>query len=277
MRKIIALLNIGIALCLMLTGCNTNTSQKEEIYVFAAASLKGVMEEIEKNYEFLYPDVDIILNCDSSGVLMTQIKEGHTCDIFFSASTKQMDALEKENLVIPQNKINLLSNQLVLIKGKGVDSQVTGLTSIGQAKSIALATSSVPAGDYTRRALQALELLPTNVASHDVTGAQIMEIFDGITVSEQGNVSKVLAAVSEGACEVGTTYYSDVYGYQDKVEIIEPIESNLTGDILYPVAMILNDNTQKEHQVSVEQFFSYLTDDTQKQLFEQYYFIWYEE
>lgn len=34
-------------------------------------------------------------------------------------------------------------------------------------------------------------------------------------------MSKVLTAVVEGSCEVGTTYYSDTYGYEDDLEILE--------------------------------------------------------
>ena len=56
------------------------------------------MEEIQKDFNETYPDVEILYNADSSGTLQTQIEEGARCDIFFSAADKQMDALVDENL-----------------------------------------------------------------------------------------------------------------------------------------------------------------------------------
>lgn len=41
------------------------------------------------------PDINFHTNYDSSGTLMTQIKEGAKCNIFFSAGVEQMDELEK--------------------------------------------------------------------------------------------------------------------------------------------------------------------------------------
>ena len=67
---------------------------KGEVYAFIAASLNNAMEEIQKNFNETYPDVEILYNADSSGTLQTQIEEGARCDIFFSAARKQMDALE---------------------------------------------------------------------------------------------------------------------------------------------------------------------------------------
>ena len=59
---------------------------------FWTGSLNNAMEEIQKDFNEDYPDVNILYNADSSGTLQTQIEEGSRCDIFFSAATKQMDA-----------------------------------------------------------------------------------------------------------------------------------------------------------------------------------------
>ena len=96
MKKVTVLLLASfISLTTNLFAADTN--KKVEVKVFAAASLKGVMSTFEARYEKIHPNVDVILNTDSSGKLMNQIKEGAPCDIFFSAATKQMDELEKTN------------------------------------------------------------------------------------------------------------------------------------------------------------------------------------
>lgn len=57
--------------------------EKTEIQVFIAASLNTVMTELAKQYNEKHPEVKITFNADSSGTLMTQIKEGYECDLFF--------------------------------------------------------------------------------------------------------------------------------------------------------------------------------------------------
>ena len=43
------------------------TEVKGEVYAFIAASLKNAMEEIQKNFNETYPEVEILYNPDSSG------------------------------------------------------------------------------------------------------------------------------------------------------------------------------------------------------------------
>ena len=71
-----------------------------------------------------------------------------------------------------------------------------------------------------------------------ITTQEVSEALGGVEISEQDNVSKVLTAVTEGACEVGTTYYSDTYGYEDKVKILETVGYDLTGDVIYPICRV---------------------------------------
>ena len=62
--------------------------------------MQSSLEELEASYEKANPDIDIVLNCDSSGTLMEQIKEGAPCDIFFSAAQKQMDEISSRIIVV---------------------------------------------------------------------------------------------------------------------------------------------------------------------------------
>ena len=62
--------------------------------VFAAASLTESLTAIGEKYMQENPNVTISFNFDSSGKLLTQIKEGAVCDLFISASPKQMNALD---------------------------------------------------------------------------------------------------------------------------------------------------------------------------------------
>ena len=129
------------------------SGEETEIQVFVAASMKGAMQEVADNYNKDHPEVTITINADSSGKLMTQIQEGAPCDIFFSAAEKQMDTLEEAGLVVEGTRTDLVSNTLCVVTYKDSGTKVTGLTSLGDATSIALADGSVPVGKYTRQAM----------------------------------------------------------------------------------------------------------------------------
>ncbi len=259
------------AMCLGVVGCGSTKEGDVQVQVFVAASLKTVMSELEVAYEKEHPGVDIVLSADSSGTLMTQIREGYECDIFFSAAQKQMNTLEKEGFLIEGTRHNVVNNQVVVVKGKCVETTVTGLVNIGEAESIALAAGSVPVGKYTRQAMVNLGMLTAAEDVSAITTSEIMEAL-GTEVSEQGNASKVLIAVAEGACEVGTTYYSDIYGYEDKVEILEFVDYALTGDVIYPVARVNNEEASEEQARDADRFWEYILSRDAKEVFEKYYF-----
>lgn len=242
------------------TGLSTETkeeAEKTEIQVFIAASLNTVMHEIGAEYEKAHPDVKIVYNADSSGTLLTQILEGYECDIFFSAAQKQMNKLEEEGLLVEGTRANVVNNQVVVITQKDSKTQVTGLESINAASSIALAGGSVPVGRYTRQAFINLGILENTEDPDDITANQVSQALGVVEISEQSNVSKVLLAVAEGSCEVGTTYYSDTYGYEDQIKILETVSYDLTGDVIYPIAQVANQEADDAQKETAKDFLEY--------------------
>ncbi len=229
-----------------------------EVYVFIAASLSNAMEEIQKNFNEQYPDVEILYNADSSGTLQTQIEEGSRCDIFFSAATKQMDALVEEGLADEGTVVDLLENKVVLIKPKDGETAVTGFENITDAKNLALAGDSVPVGQYAREIF---------------TNMGIMEEVEGMEINEGKNVTEVLAAVSEGSNEAGVVYATDAASVAESVEIIEeaPAES-LQTPVLYPVGMIEDQEASEEERAAAEEFLTYLQSEEALAVFEEYGF-----
>lgn len=248
------------------------SSEKTTVNVFAAASLSSVMGEFETSYEEANPDVDIVINADSSGALLTQIQEGAPCDVFFSAAQKQMDELEGADMVVEGTRTNVVNNQLVVVTQPDSETAVTGLADIANAKSIALADGSVPVGKYTRQAMIKLGLLAEVEDPATITTAEVSEQLGGVEISEQSNVSKVLAAVEEGSSEVGTTYLSDTIGHEDSIKIIETVGYDVTGDIIYPVAQIANPDADDAESAAAADFIAYITNDDAKALYQQYGF-----
>ena len=247
-------------------------ADETEIQVFIAASLNTVMTEIAEKYNKNNPNVKITFNADSSGTLLTQIEEGYECDIFFSAAQKQMDQLDQDGLVKEGTRANVVNNQVVLVTRKDSGTKASGLEDLKDAQSIALAGGSVPVGKYTRQALVNLGILEKTDEPDAVTTEQISEALGGVEISEQDNVSKVLAAVVEGSCEVGTTYYSDTYGYEDDLDILETVGYDLTGNVIYPICLVDNQEADEAQSRAAKDFYDYVLSEDASDIFYNYYF-----
>ena len=231
--------------------------QPVELQVFIAASLSPAMQEIAQHY------------MESQ----TQIEEGYDCDLFFSAGQKQMDALEQEGLLEDETRVNVLRNHLVVIARRDRGTKVQGLRTLSKAGSIAMADGSVPAGRYTRAALQNLGILESGRDPGSFTTREVSEALGGVTISEQSNVSKVLIAVLEGSCETGTTYLTDMHGYEDELQILEQVPDSLTGDIVYPAALVSGSaDSAQAKQSAAKDFLQYLCSDEAGDVFTEYGF-----
>ena len=105
-----------------------------------------------------------------------------------------------------------------------------------------------------------------------ITTSEIQEALGGVEINECANVGAVTAAVAEGSNEVGTVYYSDTYGFEDRLQILEVVPYELTGTVIYPVAQIINKEADELEQNAAEEFINFLTSDDAKTIFQKYYF-----
>ena len=263
-KKLVTVMLAGVLAAGMSAGsvqAATADDASGDLYVFIAASLNNAMEVIQKDFNEEYPDVNILFNADSSGTLQTQIEEGSRCDIFFSAATKQMDALVDEELAKKDSVVDLLENRVVLIKPKDGETKVTGFENITDAKNIALAGEDVPVGQYSREIFKNLGI------EDDVNKMEI---------NEGKNVTDVLASVSEGSNEIGIVYATDATSVADKVDVIaEAPEGSLETPVLYPVGLTVDAEASDEEAAAADAFLEYLQTDDAMKVFEEYGFAAY--
>ena len=275
MKKKIAAMIMTVTLAAALAGCGTQkaaTAQETTVTLFAAKSLNTVMEDLIAAYQEAHPNVKIVGSYDSSGTLMTQIEEGAACDVFFSAAQKQMNQLEQDGLLVDGTRHNVVNNQVCVVTYKGSNTAVTGLEDLSKAGNLALADGSVPVGKYTRQALVNAGILKGAEDVSKITTQEVSEALGGIEINECANVGAVTSAVVEAANEVGTVYYSDTYGFEDKLEILEKVPYDLTGNVIYPVAQVVNKEADELQQQAAEAFVEYLLSDEAKAVFDKYYF-----
>ena len=101
MKKLLSLM-CSLLMIVTLCGCSSTQDQQEEVTLTlaAAASLENTFEDkLIPEFEKENPNIKVQGVYDSSGKLQIQIEQGLKADVFFSAATKQMDALVDEKYI----------------------------------------------------------------------------------------------------------------------------------------------------------------------------------
>ena len=230
------------------------TAESVELTVFAAASLTESLTAIGEKYMQENPNVTISFNFDSSGKLLTQIKEGAVCDLFISAAPKQMNALDGTlkddadknpdglDMLVEGSRIDLLENKVALAVAegnpKGIESfdQLAELLKSGDVM-LAIGNSDVPVGQYTQKIFAYYGIDETAIAGNLTYGS---------------NVKEVTTAVSEGTVDCGIIYASDAYSAN--LTVAAEATADMCGQVIYPAAVL---NTSA-YQEAAAAFLAYL-------------------
>ncbi|HVO38340.1 MAG TPA: molybdate ABC transporter substrate-binding protein [Spirochaetia bacterium] len=203
-------------------------AEQPVILVSAAASLTDVLGSLKDPAE-AYIGAGIQFNFGASGTLRKQIEEGAPVDLFFSAAREDMDRLQKEGMIAPATRRDLLSNQMALIASEPGPpvTDASGLRPLMEkAALVAIGNPDlVPAGRYAREALRSSGLLPA------VEGKLVLG----------GNVREVLQYVESGSAPFGIVFATEARsvkkGSPVKVIWLFPPEAVATP-ILYPAAVV---------------------------------------
>ena len=84
------------------------------VTVFAAASTTNAINDIAALFSARGMGV-VVPSYASSSTLAKQIENGAPADVFISANVKWMDYLAERERIIPESRVDLLSNRIVLI------------------------------------------------------------------------------------------------------------------------------------------------------------------
>lgn len=221
-RRAFALAAVAV---LVLAGATTANAQQPT--VFAAASLKDALDEIDSRYQ-AKGGGKAAISYASSAALAKQIESGAPADIFISADLDWMDYVEKRKLVKPGTRTNLLRNEIVLIAP--ADSKASFTIGpkfplarlLGDGRLAMADPDSVPAGKYGKAALETLEVW-SSVADR---------------VARTENVRAALAFVSRGEAPFGIVYRTDASA-DKKVRIVGTFPATSHPPIIYPAGMLV--------------------------------------
>ena len=284
MKRLVSLL-LALSLVLALTACGSkadgaadaaagsqprdsapveeSAGDPVELIVFAAASMTETLTEIAELYKTAAPEVTVTYNFDSSGKLLTQIKEGADCDLFISAAPTQMNALDGSligdteknpdglDLIVIDSRVNLLENKVTLAvpegNPKGIESfdQLAELLKGGEVL-LAMGNSDVPVGQYTLKIFNYYGIDETAVA-------------DKLTYGN--NVKEVTSQVSEAAADCGIIYATDAYSAG--LTVADSATAEMCGQVIYPAAVLKGDKED-----AARAFLAYLQTDAAMTVFE---------
>lgn len=233
------------------------SAQEKHITVFAAASMKNALDDIDLVFT-AKTGIKIIASYAASSVLAKQIEQGAPADIFISADTDWMDYAVTREAVNEATRINLLGNSIVLIAPK--DSGI-GKVTIGPGFDLAklagsgrIATgdvNAVPVGKYARAALEKLgawqAAAPKFAMAESVRGA--------------------LTLVARGEAALGIVYGTDAR-VEPGVKIVGTFPGESHPAIIYPVA------ATTAAKPEANSYLAFLRSSAAKTIFEKYGFLY---
>ncbi len=204
-------------------------AQEKSLTIFAAASLKNALDDVNKHYTDK-TSVKAVTSYAASSALIKQIEQGAPADIFISADLDWMKYGQEKKLIQDASRFNLLGNRLVLIAPK--DSKI-GDVKIGPGFDLAalvgdgrIATGdvqAVPVGKYAKAALEKLGAWE-KAASR-------------FAMAE--NVRAALLLVARGEAALGIVYETDAK-VDPNVKVVGVFPADSYPPIVYPAAATRN-------------------------------------
>ena len=201
------------------------SAQNTTLTLFAAASMKNALDEIDAAYT-IKSGTWITASYAASSALAKQIEQGAPADVFVSADTDWMDYAAAKKTINESTRVNLLGNSIVLIAPK--DSRIDNVD-IGPGFDLArlagdgrIATGdvrSVPVGKYAKAALEKLgawQAAEPKFAMAD-------------------SVRAALTLVARGEAALGIVYSTDAR-IEPGVKIVGTFPADSHPAIIYPVA-----------------------------------------
>jgi len=224
-----------------------------QVTVAAAISMKDVLEAISNLYGRRKGAPDVTLTFGASGILQEQIEQGAPVDVFISAAPAQMNALEKQDVLLEGTRRDIAGNRLVLVVPRGTTAVHT-LDDLKkpEVRTIAMGEPrSVPAGQYAAEALRNL----------GVFGA-----LESKFVYAQ-DVRAVLTYVAGGDADAGLVYETDARS-SSKVTVAAALPASSYTPVVYPAAVVRS----SQNPAAAKYYLEYLTSAEARGIFEKYGF-----
>ncbi|MEI6398446.1 MAG: molybdate ABC transporter substrate-binding protein [Pseudomonadota bacterium] len=210
---------------LLVSAASPVLAASESITVFAAASLREVLEEAGKSFT-ASGGPEVKFSFASSSAIAKQIEAGAPADLFASADLKWMDYVTDKKLIQADTRVNLLGNTLVIVAPASSSLDRLPLTTEAIAKALGdgrITTgevNSVPVGIYAKAASQKLGIWDV-IEKH---------------LAQAENVRAALKFVALGEAPLGIVYSTDAKA-EKAVKVVAIFPEDSHDPIIYPFAV----------------------------------------
>ncbi|HEX5013503.1 MAG TPA: molybdate ABC transporter substrate-binding protein [Candidatus Limnocylindrales bacterium] len=198
---------VAVTAMLLATACSpgagaTSGAPPAALTVFAAASLKGALDEATAAYEAANRGTTITLATDSSAALETQIEQGAPADVFLSADTTSPARLVEDGFASGE-PVAFAGNKLAVIVPKGNPGAVTSPFDLAKpGLKVIAAGDEVPITKYATQ-------LVANLAADDGSPAGFEEAYARNVVSKEDNVRAIVGKIELGEGDAAIVYATD--------------------------------------------------------------------
>ena len=253
-RLLPAFLALSLAACAPPGEVGRRAGRDRPLLVSAAVSLTGVLETVAADYR-RRTETAVELNLSASTILAAQIIAGAPADLFISADLFQMDRVAAEGLIRSSTRVDLLSNQLVVIVPADSAAAVTSLAALREPTFGRIAIGDpggVPVGVYARAYLESIGLW-------DVLRDRVVPV---------RSARAALATVETSGVDAGIVYRTDALSSAG-VRVVFEVPVAEGPAIAYPAAL----TTQAQNPEAAERLLAYLQGPDARAVFEQAGFI----
>ncbi len=214
-------------------------ARAQEMTLSVAVSLKEAVEDLGKAFAAGRAGVALRYNFGASGDLQKQIETGAPVDLFLSAAVRQMDELEKKNMIVVASRRAFARNVLTVIKPNDskVDiSKPADLLGSRVSRIVVGNPKTVPAGQYAEESLRVLGLWE--------------QLRPKLVFAE--NVRQALDYVARGEVDAGFVYTTDLAARAQAVkEAFRPAEDTYRP-VIYPAAIVAGSKHQELAQAFID-------------------------
>ncbi len=196
------------------------------LVVFAAASLKGSLDEVARAFESSGAGRDVRISYGATSSLARQIEAGAPAQVFLSADQAWMDYIAARGL-LRGPRVALLSNALVLIAPAArvprlrIAPGFALAAALGDGRLAIADPGAVPAGRYARAALGTLG---------------VWKAVEG-RLAPAANVRAALALVARGEAPLGIVYRTDALA-EPRVAVVDTFPESSHPPIVYPLGVL---------------------------------------
>jgi len=221
-------------------------TQRTELTIYAAASLKGVLDAAKTAYEIANGDVTLVISTDSSAALETKIEQGAPADLFLSADVSNPQKLLDKALVAGQ-AVSFAGNELAIVVPSDNPADVRSPADLAsEGLRIIAAGDEVPISTYASRLVANLSRLPGYPKGFAAAYAANV-------LSKEESVKGIVAKIELGEGDAGIVYVTDAMASSRVMIVHVPTAANVRATY---TAVILKASTQ---QAEATAFLTWLT------------------